>query len=82
MKADNIEREFRERVSRKVRLASEGAGRFRVFTPFVFEDGDHIAIVLKQENGHWVLSDEAHTYMHLTYDIDERDLHQGTRQKI
>ena len=29
-----------------------------------------------------MLSDEAHTYMHLTYDIDERDLHSGTRQKI
>ena len=29
-----------------------------------------------------MLSDEAHTYMHLTYEIDERDLHSGTRQKI
>ena len=29
-----------------------------------------------------MLSDEAHTYMHLTYDIDEQDLHRGTRQKI
>ena len=29
-----------------------------------------------------MLSDEAHTYMHLTYDIDEEDLHHGTRQKI
>ena len=29
-----------------------------------------------------MLSDEAHTYMHLTYDIDEGDLHRGTRQKI
>ena len=29
-----------------------------------------------------MLSDEAHTYMHLTYDIDEKDLHSGTRQKI
>ena len=29
-----------------------------------------------------MLSDEAHTYMHLTYDINEKDLHSGTRQKI
>lgn len=29
-----------------------------------------------------MLSDEAHTYMHLTYDIDEKDLRSGTRQKI
>jgi hypothetical protein len=37
---------------------------------------------LKRENGAWILSDEGHTYMHLTYDIDERDLQRGTRQKI
>jgi hypothetical protein len=77
-----IEREFHEKVSRKVRLASEGVDRYRVFTPFLFEDGDHLAIVLKRQNGDWVLSDEAHTFMHLTYDIDERDLQRGTRQKI
>ena len=35
-----------------------------------------------REGPRWVLTDEAHTYMHLTYDLDERDLHTGTRQKI
>jgi len=82
MTSETIERDFRERVSRKVRLTPEGKGRFRVFTPFVFEDGDHLAIVLKQENGHWVLTDEGHTYMRLTYDIAEKDLQRGGRQKI
>ena len=37
---------------------------------------------MKQIGTQWVLSDEVHTYMHLTYDIDENDLHQGNRQKI
>ena len=60
----------------------EGTGRYRVFTPFLFDDGDHLVIVLKSEESRWVLSDEAHTYMHLTYDLDEKDLHRGTRQKI
>lgn len=82
MSIDTIERDFHEKVSAKVRLAAEGIGRYRVFTPFMFEDGDHLAIVLKKEGSGWVLSDEAHTYMHLTYDIDERDLQHGTRQKI
>lgn len=81
MSIETIEREFREKISAKVRLAAEGMERFRVFTPFLFEDGDHLAIVLKKEGMRWVLSDEAHTYMHLTYDIEERDLHSGTRQK-
>lgn len=82
MTIESIEQDFRDKVSAKIRLAAEGADRFRVMTPFLFEDGDHLAIVLRREGLRWVLSDEAHTYMHLTYDIDESDLHKGTRQKI
>ena len=82
MAIETIERDFHDRVSAKIRLAAEGMDRFRVFTPFLFEDGDHLSIVLKKEGARWVLSDEAHTYMHLTYDMDERDLHTGARQKI
>lgn len=77
-----IERDFKARVAEKVRLASEGFDRYRVFTPFQFEDGDHLGIVLKRINGDWSLSDEGHTYMHLTYDLDEKDLQKGTRQRI
>ena len=82
MSIQTIEQDFHEKVSKQVRLVAEGMERYRVFTPFLFEDGDNLAIVLRKEKGRWVLSDEAHTYMHLTYDIDERDLHTGTRQKI
>ena len=82
MTVESIERDFREKVSAQIRLAAEGLDRFRVFTPFLLDDGDHLAIVLRRESTGWVLSDEAHTYMHLTYDIDEKDLHKGTRQKI
>lgn len=48
----------------------------------MFEDGDHLAIVLRKESGRWTLTDEGHTYMHLTYDLEEKDLLRGTRQKI
>ena len=82
MSMENIEHDFHEKVSAKVRLSAEGMDRFRVFTPFLFEDGDHLSIVLKKEGSRWVLSDEAHTYMRLTYDVEESDLHRGTRQKI
>ena len=82
MTIETIEREFHEKVSGMIRIAAEGIERYRVFTPFLFEDGDHLAIVLKKERLRWVLSDEAHTYMHLTYDLDEKDLQRGTRQKI
>ena len=82
MAVEMIVRDFRQKVCAEVRLQEKGIGRFRVLTPFLFEDGDHLVIVLRQEAPGWVLSDEGHTYMHLTYDLDERDLYRGTRQKI
>ena len=82
MNAPSIEQEFQTKISEKIRIIPEGIGRFRIFTPFRFDDGDHLAIVLKQHNNQWMLSDDAHTFMHLTYDIDEQDLLRGNRQKI
>ena len=82
MTIDTIETDFRRKIGERVRLASEGVNRYRVFTPFLLEDGDHLAVVLRKEEGRWVLTDEGHTYMHLTYDLDEKDLQRGNRQKI
>lgn len=82
MAVENIESDFRRKVSENIRVAGEGLNRYRVFTPFLFEDGDHLAIVLSRVGNRWVLTDEGHTYMHLTYDIDEKDLQRGTRQKV
>ena len=82
MSIDTIEQDFHKKVSAKMRLFPEGVERYRVFTPFLFDDGDHLAVVLKKEGASWVLSDDAHTYMRLTYDINERELQSGTRQKI
>ena len=82
MASQTIEQEFQDNVSSQVRLFAEGVNRYRVFTPFRFEDGDHLAIVLKQTDSSWTFTDEAHTFMHLTYDIDAQDLQRGNRQKI
>src|ERR1039457_605453 len=82
MTMEAIEQQFRERVSAKVRLIAEGENRFRVSTPFQFDDRDHLAVVLKKEADSWCLTDEGHTYMHLTYDVFEKDLQRGTRQKV
>ncbi len=82
MNAEFLEREFNNKVCAQIRLRGEGADRYRVFTPFRYDDGDHLVIVLKRENADWILSDNGHTYMHLTYDLDEKSLHSGTRQQI
>ena len=80
MSIETIEQDFHRKVSQKIRLSREGIERFRVFTPFLFDDGDHLAIVLQKQGTRWVLSDEAHTFMHLTRDVEETDLHRGIRQ--
>src|SRR5262245_45640277 len=82
MSVESIERDFKAKGSNRIRLMSEGVDRYQVFTPFVFDHGDHLVIVPKRQNSHWVLSDEGHTYMHLTYKMDEKDLQRGARQKI
>jgi hypothetical protein len=79
---ETIELDFKRKVSEQLRLSSEGVDRFRVFSPFMFEDGDHLPIILKRIGSHWLLTDEGHTFMHLTYDLDEKDLQRGTRQTI
>ena len=47
MTIKSIEQDFIEKVSEKIRIVPDGKDRFRVFTPFRFDDGDHISIVLK-----------------------------------
>ena len=82
MAIETLEHELRRSISEKVRLVAEGAGRYRVSTPFVREDGDHLVIVLKNEGGRWTLSDEGHTGMHLSDHIDARDHRRGTRRTL
>jgi len=82
MTGATIERQFREKVCGEISLRPEGVERFRVDTPFMSDDGDLLAVILRKEGGQWLLSDEGHTYMHLTLQMEERELRQGTRQKI
>lgn len=82
MAIETIISDFKRKVCEKVRVESEGLQRYRVFTPFVHEDGDHLAIVLRCEKDQWLLSDEGNTFMRLTYEIDEADFRRGTRAKI
>ena len=82
IKLSEVQDNLRNTISAEVSLLGEGVDRYRVFTPFEFEDGDHFSIILKKENNSFVFTDEAHTIMHMSYDMDVSALKKGTRQKI
>jgi len=77
-----IQEKLRNTVSSEISLLDEGVNRYRVFTPFEFEDGDHFSIILKKINDSFIFTDEAHTLMHMSYDMDISVLRKGNRQKI
>ena len=81
MNIGSVREDFKARVCEQVDIQPEGKKRFVVSTPFRFEDGDHFVIVLKQEDEGWILTDEANTLMHLSYDLDE-DVTEGNRGEI
>ena len=66
----------------EIRFEPIGDNCFYIRTPFRFNDGECLCIILKQENNQWVLSDGGHTFFNLTYDISEKQLFSGTRQTI
>ena len=82
MTIKNIEHEFITKIGAKIRLEEEGKDRYRVLTPFQFDDGDQLVIVLKKDADRWVLSDERHTFRHMSYEIDEKLLFKGTRNQL
>ena len=83
MNIDLIQNSFKSAVAKSVELFPEGVNRYRIFTPFHFDDGDHFVIVLRKEgSGNWVITDEGHTYMHMSYHMDLSSLEQGTRNAI
>ncbi len=78
----NIERDFKRKVSEELKIVQEGLDRFLVITPLTFSDGDVLPVVLKKNDEGWLLTDEGHTFMELTYELEDEDLRQGTRKEI
>ncbi len=82
MDTQALEHEFQHQVAEQVTLMAEGPSRYLVNTPFMFDDGDCLVIILKRAGDQWVFSDEGHTYMHLSLMMDESSFAQGPRQAI
>lgn len=82
MDVDRIIDDVARSAGAEIRIQRDTDDRFEVLTPFQFDDGDRLSIVLRRDGSRWVLSDEGTTYMHLSYDVDPQDLERGGRAKI
>ncbi|MBI5002128.1 DUF1828 domain-containing protein [Candidatus Woesearchaeota archaeon] len=84
MNNETILKQFKEKVSEKIYLEPRGVGRFSIKNPYIFEDGDNLVMVLKYESEkkRWIISDEGHTFLHLSYFMDDKDFSKGTREEI
>jgi len=71
---------FRRKVCQEVDIEPEGVGRYLVYTPFMFDDGDHFVVILRRAGASWAITDEGHTLMHLSY--SGVDLSRGNRATI
>jgi hypothetical protein len=80
MNITDIEQEFKKKVCDEIRLSPEGLSRYAVVHPFTFDDDDHYIVVLKNVGGEWLLTDEGHTIMHLSY--EDIDLGRGGHREI
>lgn len=81
MVSQEIIRAFKESACGEIDLSSSGLNRYLVDVPFTFTDGDHFVVILRQEDQKWVLSDEGHTFMHLSYDLRDKEYEKGNRRK-
>lgn len=68
MSSENIEAIIERSLHTPLSLQRRGLNDFRINVPFSFSDGDNLKIILRpMENGKFMLTDEAHTLMHLGY---------------
>ena len=71
MNTESIQKSFKESVAESVKLFPKENNKYQIFTPFHFDDRDHFVVILKTDGlGNWIITDEGHTYMHMSYDTD------------
>lgn len=81
MEPEAIEKLAAESIADTVTLSRRGLNDYRVNLPFTFGDGDNLKVILKQsEDDKFILTDEAHTFMYLSYN-DTNISNSDVRQK-
>ena len=80
---ESIKKSFKASIAESVELFIRENNNYQIFLPFHFDDGDHFVVILKPDEwGRWIITDEGHTYMHMSYNMDLSSLKKGTRNEI
>jgi len=72
--------DFRRKVCQEIDVEPQGVDRYIVYTPFMFDDGDHFVVLLRKDSSGWFITDQGHTLMHLSY--SGVDVGKGNRARI
>lgn len=80
MTEQQLAKKFRNALCGEFEIVPAGLNRFAVHSPFTFDDGDHYVTILELRGDRWTISDEGHTFMHMSYlDVDFQS---GTRERV
>lgn len=81
---DEIINQFKQKVCQEISLKEKGVGRYIIKNPFIFEDGDNLVMILSfdKKESKWKITDEGHTFQHISYFMDDKDFSKGTREEI
>ena len=52
----------------KIEKSQRLKNTYKIYTPFCFNDGDHLYLLLQKEKDLWMLSDNTETLMRASYD--------------
>lgn len=69
-------------ICSSISFETRGIDRFMIHTGFSFPDGDELHIILKRRGGGWMLTDEGHTSMWVSYSVNLSENRKRSLEKV
>ena len=67
MNAEDIIESLKKSICLGLEIETRTTNRFMIHTGYTYPDGDELHIILTQDDGKWIFTDEGHTMMWLSY---------------
>ena len=80
MNVQNMLDSIKKAICSGVDIQEKGIDRYAIHTEFTYPDGDELRIILKKQEREWILTDEGHTMMWLSY--EDFNIKTDTRKDI